>query len=227
MKRTSLLAAAVAIGFCFSNPFAVAQQNQTRAQQDPASAQQDRGPGAAAGNLDKKTTGPNIRASELIGMNIQNLQGDQVGEVEDIVLNVRTGKVNYAAVSYGGFLGIGDNLFAVPFEAFKVGKERGQDEYVLVLDVTKEQLEGAEGFDKDSWPNFADEKFVMELKQRYKVERRPNVDRRNRNRNTDVDVERRPNADRQNRNRDVDVDVEKDRDGVDIKVKRAGDRDPE
>lgn len=182
MKRTSLLAAAVAIGFCFSSMTAFAQQDQTAAQKkeslDPA-----------AGNLDPKTTGPNLRMSELIGMNIQNRQGENVGEIEDVVLNVKTGKVNYAAVSYGGFLGVGDDLFAVPFEAFQVGKKRGEDEYVLVLDVTEEQLQGAEGFDNDNWPDFADTKFTSKLDQRYKVERQPRGGER-RSGDRDVKVKR-------------------------------------
>lgn len=200
MTRNTFYAAAIAAGFCFGNVLAFAQQDQTQNRQGE-------GISAAAGNLDDKTTGPNLRASELIGMNIQNLQGENVGEVEDIVLNVESGKVNYAAVSYGGFLGIGDDLFAVPFEAFKVGKKRGEEEYVLVLDVTEEQLEGAQGFDKDSWPNFADQKFTSELDRRYKVERQPAVDR----------------GTRTNRGG---VDVRTDRDGVEVKVKRDRENNP-
>lgn len=214
MKRTTLFAVAVAVSFCFSNMLAFAQQDRTPAQQDRASAQERGGLDVAAGNLDPKTTGPNLRVSELIGMDIQNLQGDKVGKIEDVVLNVQTAKVNYAAVSYGGFLGIGDDLFAVPFEAFKVGKQRGEDEYLLVLDVTEEQLDGAEGFDKDNWPNFADQKFTSELDRRYKVERRSRAaDRRS------------GAAERRNRDRDVDVDVETNRDGADIEVKRERDSD--
>lgn len=190
MKRTSLLAAAVAAAFCLSAPVASAQ---------------DRALDPQAGNLDPKTQGPNLRVSELMGMNIKNSQGEDVGEVEDIVLNVQTGKVNYAAVSYGGFLGIGDDLFAVPFEAFKVGKVRGDDEYVLVLDVTKEQLEGAKGFDKDNWPNFADQEFARELDMRYNVKREPET------------------RERRVRDRDLDVDVDTGRDGTDVKVKRESD----
>jgi hypothetical protein len=87
-----------------------------------------------------------------------------------------SGKVRYAAVTYGGVLGVGSKMFAVPFEAFKVkmDPDDADDEdpdYVLTLDVTKEQLEGDQGFDNDHWPDFADSKFTQELDRRYKVQR--------------------------------------------------------
>jgi sporulation protein YlmC with PRC-barrel domain len=122
--------------------------------------------------LDKRTSGANIRASKLIGMNLQNDQGQSVGEIDDLVIDGNTGKIRYAAVKYGGFLGVGDKLFAVPFEAFKVQPERGsQNEYVLTLDVSKNQLKNAQGFDKDNWPNFADRNFTNEVDRQYGIDR--------------------------------------------------------
>ena len=91
-----------------------------------------------AGNLDEKTTGSNVRASQLIGMNIQNPEGEGVGEVHDIVVDANNGRVRYAAVTYGGLFGLGNKLFAVPFEAFEVRTQADdRHEYVLVLDVTQ------------------------------------------------------------------------------------------
>ena len=87
-----------------------------------------------------------------------------------------SGKVRYAAVTYGGVLGVGSKMFAVPFEAFKVKVDPddandNDPDYVLTLDVAKEQLDGAQGFDNDHWPDFADTKFTQELDRRYKVDR--------------------------------------------------------
>ncbi len=106
-----------------------------------------------------------------------------------MVLDSRTGRVRYAAVTYGGFLGLGDKLFAVPFEAIKTKADR-QDagEYVLVLNVTQAQLEGAQGFDQDNWPNMADKNFAMELDRRYGVDRMR--DRKRGSAGNDVDVDR-------------------------------------
>lgn len=126
--------------------------------------------GVAASNLDDKTTGANIRVSQLIGMDIKNPQGKSVGEINDIVLNSSTAEINYVAVTYGGFLGVGNKMFAVPFKAFKVQQDKeDSDEYVLILNVTKKQLEGATGFDEDHWPNFADPHYNKELHERYGI----------------------------------------------------------
>ncbi|WP_417387700.1 PRC-barrel domain-containing protein [Gimesia sp.] len=124
-----------------------------------------------ASKLDPKTSGSNVRISQLNGMNIQNSQGKSVGEIKDIVINVSHGNVQYAAVTYGGFLGVGNKMFAVPFKAFEL-KQNPEDpeEQILVLNVTQQQLEGAQGFDEDNWPDFADPDFSKELHKRYRID---------------------------------------------------------
>ncbi len=121
--------------------------------------------------LDPKTSGANVRVSQLNGMNIQNSQGKSVGEIKDMAINVSHGKVQYAAVTYGGFLGVGNKMFAVPFKAFEL-KQNPEDpeEQILVLNVTQQQLEGAQGFDEDNWPDFADPDFSKELHKRYRID---------------------------------------------------------
>jgi len=138
-----------------------------------------------------------MRASKLIGMNIQNTEGKAVGSINDLVVDADTGKIHYAAVTYGGFLGIGNKMFAVPFEAFQFRAARNNaNDRVLVLDVTQSQLEGSVGFDEDNWPNFADETFTQDLDRRYKVQRKRavgvdiNVDRGG----VDVDINRNPGS---------------------------------
>ena len=124
--------------------------------------------------LDDKTSGANVRATSLIGMNLQNSRDESIGEVKDLVIDAISGKVHYAAVTYGGFLGVGSKLFAVPFEAFRVRPNTSEftpGDYVLSLDVTKEQLDGAQGFDVDHWPDFANAGFTQELDRRYNVNR--------------------------------------------------------
>lgn len=126
-----------------------------------------------AAKLDSKTMGSGLRASKLIGMNIENSQEKNVGEINDIVLNSRTGEIEYVAVTYGGFLGVGNKMFAVPFEAIKCKIDPDDhDDHILVMNVTEKQLEGAQGFDEDHWPNFADKSFTDDLYKRYGVKRR-------------------------------------------------------
>lgn len=176
-----------------------AQQDATRESAPQNARQQANREGAQVGVLDDQTRGANIRASQLIGMNIENAKGEGVGEINDLVIDGNSGRVRYAAVTYGGVLGVGDKLFAVPFEAFKVRRQAGdQDDYVLTLNVTQKQLDGAEGFDQENWPNFADRNLTSEIDRRYGIDRSR---MRARNRNRDL-IDR----DRTNSNRDGDVD---------------------
>ena len=139
--------------------------------QSPTSSQS---PNTASQNLhklDSKTSGPGIRASKLMGMKIQNSQKENVGQIKDIVVDPATTRIQYVAVTYGGFLGLGDKLFAVPMQAIHVQQDPDhRDHVVLVLDVTKEQMNGAKGFDESNWPNFSDANFAGELHRRYKIE---------------------------------------------------------
>jgi sporulation protein YlmC with PRC-barrel domain len=100
-----------------------------------------------------KTLAPRLmRADTLIGENVYNLEGIELGEIKDIMLDVNAGSIAYAVLSFGGFLGIADKLFAVPWKALKP-----DDVYKrFILDVDKESLESAPGFDKDRWPDMAD-----------------------------------------------------------------------
>ena len=124
------------------------------------------------------------------GMNIQNSKKESVGQIKDIVVDPMTTRIQYVAVTYGGFLGLGDKMFAVPMQAIKVQQDPdNRDRVVLVLDVTKEQMNGAQGFDEANWPNFADEKFSGELHRRYRVEDRWN-NRASRDGKVDVNIGR-------------------------------------
>jgi sporulation protein YlmC with PRC-barrel domain len=109
-----------------------------------------------------------FRASALIGMNVQNPEGKELGEIHDLTINGNTGEVQYAAVSFGGFAGIGDKLFAVPWQSMQLQRvgEAEDDKWVAVMDVTKETLEVSKGFDKENWPESADDRtFPMAKRQ--------------------------------------------------------------
>ena len=169
----------VLFGTGFSST-AVAQQETDRQNQgdvDRPQSQADQGRNATqggpaeVGRLDEKTKRFTIRASQLIGIEIQNAQGEEIGEVDDLVLDTQTGKIRYAAVSYGGVLGVGDKLFAVPWEAFHAKPGQDGQQYVLMLNVSKQQLENAQGFSEDNWPDFADREFTHQVDKRYGVER--------------------------------------------------------
>lgn len=94
----------------------------------------------------------------LVGTRVVNLEGEDLGKIEEIMLNLEHGTVAYAVLSFGGLLGFGDKLFAVPWESLSVdqGNER------MLLNVPKARLKDARGFDKFDWPNDADPALRME-----------------------------------------------------------------
>ena len=92
-----------------------------------------------------------MSSSSLVGNDVYNLQDEDLGDVKDFMLDMRTGKVAYAVLSFGGFLGMGEKLFAVPWSALTLDTENKR----FTLNVTKDRLEDAPGFDKDNWPDMA------------------------------------------------------------------------
>ena len=93
-----------------------------------------------------------LSASTLAGDSVQNSVGEALGKVDELMIDIPSGRVAYAVLSIGGFLGMGNKLFAVPWSALRVD----EDKKIFVLDVDKKKLENAPGFDKDNWPDMAD-----------------------------------------------------------------------
>ena len=110
-------------------------------------------PSNGAGPSAPHGPGPHLMgANTLVGNDVFNKDHEDLGEVKEIMLDMRSGRVAYAVLSYGGFMGLGEKLFAVPWEALKLDTVNKR----FVLDVNRERLESAPGFSKDQWPNMAD-----------------------------------------------------------------------
>lgn len=110
----------------------------------------------------KSIEGSIVRASSIAGMSVRSPDNKSLGKVEDVVIDTHTGTVQYAAISFGGFLGFGDKLFAVPFKALHVKHEPGSKTPHFEMNITQEALEKAKGFDKNHWPDFANANFAQE-----------------------------------------------------------------
>lgn len=104
-----------------------------------------------------------LSATTIIGDEVRNSRGENLGEVEELMFDLDKGRIAYAVLSFGGFLGMGDKLFAIPWEALAVDTENER----IVLDVEKEKLENAPGFDKDNWPHTSDREWMMEVHSYY------------------------------------------------------------
>jgi sporulation protein YlmC with PRC-barrel domain len=108
------------------------------------------------------TDGPGPRlmgADTLIGEDVYNRQDEDLGDIKEIMLDMRNGQVAYAVLSFGGWLGMGDKLFAVPWQSLEMDTVNKR----FLLDVSKEHLKNAPGFDKDDWPDMASTEFNTQL----------------------------------------------------------------
>lgn len=89
-----------------------------------------------------------LTAKTLMDEPVRNRQGERVGKVEDYMLDLQSGCIQYAVLSFGGFLGMGEKMFAVPWQSMTLDTEN----HWFVLDIDKDRLEQAPGFDKRDWP---------------------------------------------------------------------------
>lgn len=107
-----------------------------------------------------KGPGPEVMAAAtLTGNDVMNSRGEQLGDIEAIMLDVPSGRVAYAVLSFGGVLGVGDKLFAVPWQALKLDT----DNKCFILNVERDRLKDAPGFDKDHWPSMADTQWASKV----------------------------------------------------------------
>lgn len=89
-----------------------------------------------------------LPASAINGTQVTNRDGEDLGKIEELVIDVEYGRILYAILSFGGFMGMGSKWFAIPWMKL----EPSSTEKKFALEVTKESLESAGGFDKDNWP---------------------------------------------------------------------------
>lgn len=104
-----------------------------------------------------------VKSSEIIGVKVINLAKESLGKIEEIVLNKLSGQAHYVVLSFGGMLWAGDKYFAFPWKSISYSPE---DE-AFILQVSKEKLEKAPGFDKDHWPDMAEAAWGKEIDMYY------------------------------------------------------------
>ena len=110
--------------------------------------------------------GPDVMdAATLDGDTVVNSSAEDLGKIEAIMLDVTSGRIAYAVLSFGGFLGMGSKYFAIPWSALTL--DAGEKRFIL--EVSKEKLENAPGFDKDHWPAMADRTWATQVHAYYNV----------------------------------------------------------
>jgi sporulation protein YlmC with PRC-barrel domain len=100
-----------------------------------------------------------LSAGTLTGDTVRNQEGEELGKLEEIMIDLDEGRVAYAVLSFGGFMGMGNKLFAIPWEALTVDTANKE----IVLNVQKEILDNAPGFDKDNWPQTGDRQWLVDV----------------------------------------------------------------
>ena len=101
--------------------------------------------------------GPSLMgANTLLGNDVYNADDEDLGDIKEFMLDMATGRVAYAVLSFGGILGMGDKLFAVPWAALKLDTVNKR----FTLNVPKETLKDAPGFDKERWPSMSDKTWA-------------------------------------------------------------------
>jgi sporulation protein YlmC with PRC-barrel domain len=96
-----------------------------------------------------------FRVDKIIDSGVINLEGKPIGTINDLVIDIDTGGVVYAVLEFGGFLGFGDKLFAVPWQSLSSVPAEG----IFILDQSEAKLQKAPGFDKDNWPDVGDKSW--------------------------------------------------------------------
>jgi hypothetical protein len=98
-----------------------------------------------------------LGATTLVHDRVKNLAGDTIGRIEELMIDVTTGRVAYAVLSFGGFLGIGGKLFALPWSVLTVDEMQR----CFIVNVTRESLAKLPGFDKEHWPDLDDLEYAQ------------------------------------------------------------------
>ena len=98
-----------------------------------------------------------LTAKSIIGNKVENPEGEDLGKIDDLMVNVNTGQVEYAILEFGSFLGLGGKLFAIPFTELRL--DTLDEKFILNRD--KEYLKNSPGFDKDHWPGTNDHAYYQ------------------------------------------------------------------
>ena len=105
-----------------------------------------------------------VSASTLAGYRVRSTENDDLGTIEEIMIDPATGQLAYAVLSFGGALGLGDKLYVIPWNLLRLNPE----DRVLVLGCDSAWLRDAPAFQQDDWPDFGDERWEREIDDYYR-----------------------------------------------------------
>ena len=106
-----------------------------------------------------------LTATSIIGDRVENPNGKNLGKIQNLMVNLQSGNVEYAVIEFGGFLGVGEKLFAIPFTELKVD----EDAEAFVLNRDQEYLKDSPGFDASHWPDTNDHSYFDSVNSYYET----------------------------------------------------------
>lgn len=106
-----------------------------------------------------------ISSEKVAGTDVYNADGDLLGEIHDVMIDKRSGRIAYAVMSFGGFLGIGERYHPLPWATLKYDTRQGG----YVVGLTREQLEGAPTFGRAEAPAWGDRAYETGIHDYYKA----------------------------------------------------------
>jgi sporulation protein YlmC with PRC-barrel domain len=150
-----------------------AQNRNNNAANNPANNANNNSNNNAAVDQTHVAIARDFRTSDIIGLYVKNKNHEDLGKIDDLVIDMKNGEVRYAAIAYGGVAGIGSKLFAVPWQklTFMFGEPNKANSRHFMLDASKEQFENSPGFDSSHWPNVADSNWAASVDKHYNFDR--------------------------------------------------------
>lgn len=115
--------------------------------------------GPAQNAADERTWERSHRASKIIGTDVYDMQDRKVGDIKDVVVDPQRGSIDYAVLGFGGAMGVGTKYFAVPWKSLQANADGKR----YMLNVDKEALKNAPGFDKNNWPDMANQQWATDV----------------------------------------------------------------
>jgi sporulation protein YlmC with PRC-barrel domain len=104
-----------------------------------------------------------LTATSIIGDSVENRKGEQLGKIDNLMIDLSTGRVDYAVIEHGGLLGVGSKLFAIPFEQLQVDEVKE----IFILDRDKDYVKESPGFDSSHWPATNDHSYFDSVNSYY------------------------------------------------------------
>jgi sporulation protein YlmC with PRC-barrel domain len=120
---------------------------------------------ATTTDMTKPTGGRLIAADKVNGTNVYNTAGEKIGSVEDVMIDKTSGRIAYAVMSFGGFLGMGEKHHPLPWSTLRYDQEKGG----YVVPVSKEQLQDAPSYVAREAMRLDDETFGRSVHDFYKA----------------------------------------------------------